>query len=184
MKTYPTGDGHTLAWNDDMAWPLTPCCAASGKGGEYGIVCRACYEPVAMEYGMGEVVKTEEELRTWADTWWGGLIEQPQTEEQWHVWYVVSVRPDPRFATKNKWTLKVRRQMAGRDGVHWIADLYWEDKWMAEVEDQGTGGGAWPYFADPLSRRVYETDLTRAYPDDESMRSESFIAWLDMKNGA
>lgn len=31
--------------------PLTPCCNASGKGGETGIVCRACYRSVSSKYG-------------------------------------------------------------------------------------------------------------------------------------
>ncbi len=32
---------------------LTPCCKASGKGGDSptGVVCRACYRPVSAKYG-------------------------------------------------------------------------------------------------------------------------------------
>lgn len=43
--------GVTVA-HDDVAYVLTPCCGASGKGGAAGIVCRACYRPVADLYGM------------------------------------------------------------------------------------------------------------------------------------
>ena len=36
-----------------MLYPLTECCEASGKGAESptGVVCRACYEPVAAAFG-------------------------------------------------------------------------------------------------------------------------------------
>lgn len=34
-----------------MAYPLTPCCGASGKGGEFGVICRSCYRPVDAMYG-------------------------------------------------------------------------------------------------------------------------------------
>jgi hypothetical protein len=34
-----------------MAYPLTPCCGASGKGSERGIVCRSCYNEVGAMYG-------------------------------------------------------------------------------------------------------------------------------------
>lgn len=32
-------------------YPLTPCCDASGKGGEYGVMCRSCYVDVDDYYG-------------------------------------------------------------------------------------------------------------------------------------
>jgi hypothetical protein len=40
-----------------MVYPLTPCCHASGKGGESpsGVVCRKCHQPVAGVYGDCEV---------------------------------------------------------------------------------------------------------------------------------
>lgn len=34
-----------------LAYPLTPCCGASGKGGESGVICRACYRPVDPMFG-------------------------------------------------------------------------------------------------------------------------------------
>jgi hypothetical protein len=34
-----------------LAYPLTPCCGASGKGSERGIVCRSCYNEVSAMYG-------------------------------------------------------------------------------------------------------------------------------------
>jgi hypothetical protein len=30
---------------------LTPCCNASGKGGEHGVICRACYDDVDFIFG-------------------------------------------------------------------------------------------------------------------------------------
>lgn len=36
------------AW---MAYPLTPCCGASGKGGGNGVICRACYHDVDPMFG-------------------------------------------------------------------------------------------------------------------------------------
>lgn len=52
-----------LAVSDGMAYYLTPCCGASGKGsaGSYtGVVCRACYVDVDLDYGMGWMVSDEE----------------------------------------------------------------------------------------------------------------------------
>ena len=45
-----------LVTSDGIAYYLTPCCQASGKGSGDGIVCRACYRPVADTYGMGWLV--------------------------------------------------------------------------------------------------------------------------------
>lgn len=44
-----------------IAGPITPCCGASGKGSidsPTGVVCRACYEVVDSDYGMGWVEGT------------------------------------------------------------------------------------------------------------------------------
>ena len=38
-----SGDGYVVVEAYGMRYGLTPCCGASAKGGEYGIVCRACY---------------------------------------------------------------------------------------------------------------------------------------------
>lgn len=32
-----------------MLFYVTDCCAASAKGGEFGIVCRKCYQPIPFE---------------------------------------------------------------------------------------------------------------------------------------
>lgn len=35
-----------------MAYPLTDCCKAFGKGSGDGVVCRACYAPVDDRFGQ------------------------------------------------------------------------------------------------------------------------------------
>ena len=34
-----------------LAYPLTPCCGASGKGGGSGVICRKCYRDVDPMFG-------------------------------------------------------------------------------------------------------------------------------------
>lgn len=34
-----------------LAYPLTACCGASGKGGEAGVICRSCYRDVDPMFG-------------------------------------------------------------------------------------------------------------------------------------
>jgi hypothetical protein len=41
---------------DGIVYYLTDCCQASGKGGASGVVCRACYRPVADQFGDGWLV--------------------------------------------------------------------------------------------------------------------------------
>lgn len=41
----------TFAAADGVIYPLTGCCAASGKGSVGGVVCRACYELVSPMFG-------------------------------------------------------------------------------------------------------------------------------------
>jgi hypothetical protein len=60
----------SLGWFDDgdgavewfigygIVYPVTPCCRATAKGGEYGVICRKCYADIDDFYGMGF---TEEE---------------------------------------------------------------------------------------------------------------------------
>lgn len=45
--------GVTVAYDSEVgiAYLLTDCCNASGKGGEHGVICRACYQPVDAVYG-------------------------------------------------------------------------------------------------------------------------------------
>lgn len=40
-----------VAASDGMVYLLTPCCQATGKGGERGVVCRSCYKDVDDRYG-------------------------------------------------------------------------------------------------------------------------------------
>lgn len=56
MTTIPTFTlpDLTIAVQDGLAYPLTPCCLASGKGSsnvESGVVCRACYREVDAVFG-------------------------------------------------------------------------------------------------------------------------------------
>ncbi|UJE15723.1 hypothetical protein SEA_LIGMA_69 [Gordonia phage Ligma] len=50
-----TSCGVRVGHNDVLgAYPLTPCCGATGKGSmdsPTGVVCRACYTPVGFAYG-------------------------------------------------------------------------------------------------------------------------------------
>lgn len=44
----------SIGVSDGLAYPLTPCCEASGKGSsnvESGVVCRACYHEVDPKFG-------------------------------------------------------------------------------------------------------------------------------------
>lgn len=43
--------GIHAAYADGVAYPLTACCQASGKGGATGVICRACYQPVPSVMG-------------------------------------------------------------------------------------------------------------------------------------
>lgn len=38
--------GVSLAESDEIIYYLTACCNASAKGGQYGVICRACHNPV------------------------------------------------------------------------------------------------------------------------------------------
>lgn len=73
----PDGSGPYLV-------PLTPCCQASGKGSETGIVCRRCYRPVDAKHGA-----------------WSRLAVPVVAEPRWSPryerwrhggWYVTNVR--------------------------------------------------------------------------------------------
>lgn len=37
---------------DGIVYLLTTCCGASAKGGEHGVICRACYAPIDERFGM------------------------------------------------------------------------------------------------------------------------------------
>jgi hypothetical protein len=69
IEKIETKSGVTIAVCDGIAYPLTPCCGASAKGGEYGIICRACYHDIDPALGMATTLP---ELESWLVTWWGG----------------------------------------------------------------------------------------------------------------
>ena len=57
-----------------LAYPLTPCCGASGKGGGDGVICRSCYRDVdpmfgdcAPLYGTPGGWPTEKIIGGWTD---------------------------------------------------------------------------------------------------------------------
>ncbi|HEY5785247.1 MAG TPA: hypothetical protein VIT65_10760 [Microlunatus sp.] len=57
-----------------MAYPLTWCCGASGKGGGHGVICRKCYRDVdpmygdcAPLYGVPMGWSTEQIVGSWVD---------------------------------------------------------------------------------------------------------------------
>jgi hypothetical protein len=63
---HPQGNGVTIVGRDAVGlvavsadlpgfgYYLTDCCLASAKGGEHGVICRACYRPV--DDALGGVV--------------------------------------------------------------------------------------------------------------------------------
>lgn len=48
--------GHRVVCDHGVTYALTDCCGASGKGSAGGVVCRACYTPVAWEFGAEATV--------------------------------------------------------------------------------------------------------------------------------
>lgn len=80
LKKIETKTEITIVVDDDgMAYPITECCAASGKGtvnAASGVCCRNCYAEVDSIYGMGEFVVVDGRLDEdkLADflTWFGG----------------------------------------------------------------------------------------------------------------
>lgn len=70
IEKIETKSGVTICvWEGQFAYPLTECCGASAKGGEFGIVCRACYADIDPMYGMATDVS---ELEEWIARWFGG----------------------------------------------------------------------------------------------------------------
>jgi hypothetical protein len=51
MAEAPIAIGYDHNGEGVTFYPLTPCCAATGKGAESGTVCRRCYRDVGYEYG-------------------------------------------------------------------------------------------------------------------------------------
>lgn len=53
----PTSGGY-IAVNTEIgiAYPLTTCCQATGKGAGYGVVCRSCYAEVDWAFGDGWII--------------------------------------------------------------------------------------------------------------------------------
>jgi hypothetical protein len=54
--------------SEGMVYLLTPCCVASGKGGESGVICRACHRPVDDRYGWATMAS------------WGKMAEDALAE--------------------------------------------------------------------------------------------------------
>jgi len=48
-----------LAYAQGIVYYLTPCCEASTKGSGDGVVCRHCYQPVALELADAWLVTDE-----------------------------------------------------------------------------------------------------------------------------
>lgn len=66
--TYTAANGRVWA----MGHYLTPCCAASVKGGERGAVCRACHQPVDDRLGMAWEVEAPDPAEADAE-WFAAL---------------------------------------------------------------------------------------------------------------
>lgn len=59
-----------VATQFNLVYPLTWCCAASGKGGEHGVICRACHQPVDPMFGDCAVLvdaAAVDIIQTWTD---------------------------------------------------------------------------------------------------------------------
>jgi hypothetical protein len=73
----------TIAVQDNLAYPLTPCCGASGKGSsnvESGVVCRSCYQEVdpmfgdcAPLYSVPMARPTEDIIASWTSAYGADL---------------------------------------------------------------------------------------------------------------
>lgn len=72
-QTFGVGCGMFLMADSTMAWPLTPCCKASGKGwldedtGEGIVVCRSCFAEVDSIFGDVADHTDERTFRWWAE---------------------------------------------------------------------------------------------------------------------
>ena len=51
MAEAPVAIGYDRRDDGIAFYPLTTCCAATGKGADSGTVCRRCYRDVGHEYG-------------------------------------------------------------------------------------------------------------------------------------
>jgi len=63
-------DRYNLEYAVSDGWPfyLTPCCDASAKAVETGIVCRFCYAAVNQDLGGVPEPLPEDDLAGWRDT--------------------------------------------------------------------------------------------------------------------
>lgn len=64
-----------VAESDGMRYYLTECCGASAKGGEYGTVCRACYEDI--DPALGGLPDSELTVTVGAGGWVTDLDFKP-----------------------------------------------------------------------------------------------------------
>lgn len=66
MTAIVTESGIEIVISEDgMAYPITPCCGASGKGtmnAGSGVCCRRCYAEVDSIYGLGDYVVVNGEV--------------------------------------------------------------------------------------------------------------------------
>lgn len=54
--TFDAPHGVKVGMYGTILYPLTPCCSASGKGSQDGVVCRSCYE--LMPDVLGDAVES------------------------------------------------------------------------------------------------------------------------------
>lgn len=59
--------GVSIGLANGYVYPLTPCCEASGKGSNGGIVCRSCYEPVESVYAVCAEADNVEAVMSWIE---------------------------------------------------------------------------------------------------------------------
>jgi hypothetical protein len=48
-----------------LVYPLSPCCGASGKGSEDGVVCRNCYELLDELFGAAADINDHDAIEDW-----------------------------------------------------------------------------------------------------------------------
>ena len=69
-----------VALYSGIVYFLTPCCGASGKGSDGGIVCRACYHDVDDIYGDGWTLDDARGWNRYYDLIASYLCEEETTE--------------------------------------------------------------------------------------------------------
>ena len=70
-----------LTVSDGIAYYLTPCCGASGKGSagsRTGVVCRSCYSDMAADFGDGWLVSDSAAWERYAERFVSACMEDPE----------------------------------------------------------------------------------------------------------